>query len=296
MSKIALVIIADDNVINKKYCHAVIKSFFEYNKWFTGDIVFFEDGVINKISEKNKIVLQSLYNKVIIKHINYDKYNDLFNQCVDKFVSPRFIHSYPKFEIFNLIEYDKILCIDSDIIFNDSIEELFNRNISLGVTSSMRYFMEDISLDYCYTSLKIIGNTTCDSGGFNGGVIYLGNKYFINKNIYNEIYQYINEYINSNNCIAFFEQDILNHFFSDKYSNNVTWLSPYYNVEIFDYKRFNMFTNYGKPLNNVVDFYSDKFDKVNMLLNKGKIIHYLQKYESLQDNTRVKKLYEQYIL
>lgn len=290
--KCGLVIIAEDNYINKGYAIRCLKSFLFNNPWFNGDIIFFTDNELNIISEENKEKLKSYYNKVIFKDVkNFsEKYNYLLTVSFYSAGSKRFLHSYARFEIFNLEGYDKILCVDADIVFNDNILDLFEKDIKFGCTSSLRYFDKDIPFDYIYDSYEYIENTYCDSGGFNAGLLYLGNKFFMNKNIYNQILNYINEYVSNNKRLTYFEQDILNDFFYNNYKNEVTWISPLYSISIFTWD--NTYDHNG----NIVNFLQYNNLRINEALDRGKVFHFMSKedLDTLLQNKKIKNIYNKY--
>ena len=292
--KIALVINCDNNYF--EYGLTAIKSFLFHNKWFNGDIVFFDDEEYFRISEDNINILKTIYKNVIIKKIDFSKYKFI----IEKFSNINnndgswqcFLKSYPKIEIFNLKEYDKILCIDGDILFVDNIKDLFKSSSSLGITSAMlfnHYYLEGYDL----SNLKFKRNDDLielDSGGFNAGVIYIGNNKFLNKDITNKIINYINDLLNSYDSttklygsknIKFFEQCILNYFFTENYNNEVTYIDPIYNTELcdIDYLRYEFISNRSN-------------DFLKYLYNNKKILHYLWMPDHIHNNCKNKFFYK----
>lgn len=281
--KIALVINADNNYINR-YTITTLKSFLFHNKWFNGDIIFFDDNTFFTISEDNKKTLKSIYNNIIFKTINFNKYKNIiekFNYIND--YNKNLLKAYPKFEIFNLYEYDKILCIDGDILFVDNIKELFFKDISLGVTSAMRYYvlknkLNDYIIDKYYKTDKY----------FNSGLIYIGNKFFLKQNITNLIISYTENLLNKydskttlydNKKMELFDQDILNYFLYEYYYNNFTYISPIYNVERNANNLYwlldNWFINDEKDLHSKRDIEFIKYMKY--VFYNAKIFHYILK-------------------
>ena len=302
-NKTALVIICDDKYLSNNYGFTCLKSFLYNNKWFNGDIIFFDDGEFFTISNDNKTKLKSLYNKIIFKKINFNTYKwliDLFSfNNIDFYQNYEFIHcikrnlkllkAYPKFEIFNLKEYDKILCIDADILFVDNVKELFNKDISFGVTSSLYYNSQNIKLQDIKDINSFRKNNDLiefDSGGFNSGVIYIGNKNLLNGNITNEILEFCKEkQLNINNKkypVYFFDQCIFNYFFTEKYNDFVTFISPIYNMCI---AKFTIFNSVDEEC--LSDFYKE-------LKEHSKIWHFLYKPLQLNKNHYYKKVWNNY--
>ena len=292
--KIGLVIVGEDNYINQDYVITLIKSFLYHNKWFDGDIIFFEDDYYNKISESNKERLKLYYDKIIYKKVDaYGIYHKFLDDYSDRIFEKKYIHAYPKMEVFNLEEYDKILCIDGDIIVNDNLYDLFIQNIDFGATSSLRYFYEDIPLSYENESFRLSGEYMADSNGFNSGVMYFGTKKFLSKSIYKEFILYLNNNIQYFEDVGLFDQDFLNYFFRNKYEEYITWLPPFYNVGIYKLQ-FDYYVN-DRNIKDELDFIKeDLCDKGNELLDNAKIVHYLYKYNDIPHNNKASKIYEKY--
>lgn len=247
--KLGIVINADECYINK-YTITMIKSFLIHNKWFDGDFIFFDDKKFFTISDENKILLKNIYKNIIFKDIDYSKYEYIINSF--RYINDNnayFLKGIPKFEIFSLIEYDKILCIDGDMLFVNSIEDLFKKNISFGGVST------EINEFY-----------------INCGLIYLGNKDFINEEITNLLIEFTKDLINNydkdtglyNYCfVNFFEQDIFNIFFNMHFKDKCQSLNFQYNFLLCP----EMFND-----NNI------KYDDYEIFTNV-KIFHYLYKPE-----------------
>lgn len=294
--KLALIINCDDNYFD--YGLTAIKSFLFHNKWFNGDIIFFNDNEYFKISEENINKVKLIYKNVIVKNIDYNKYKYIIKKFVkinknDGFWQT-FPKAYPKFEIFNFKEYDKILCIDGDILFVDNIKDLFEQDISLGLTSSLllnKYYLEGYNIN----NLKFKRNNDLidfDSGGFNSGVIYIGNNKFLNKNITDKIINYINNLLKLYNentklfgtkIIKYFDQCILSYFFTENFNDEVNYINPIYNTELCDID----YLNYEFISNRSNDF-------LKYLYKNKKILHYLWLPEDI-NNYKNKFFYKLWI-
>jgi len=285
--RLALVVAADDNYI--VYAITTIKSFLFHNRWFDGDIITFDDGKIFTISEKNRERLRSIYKKVVIRNIDYSKYDDVFKEVIKaEKNSGRFIKSYTKFEIFNFLkDYDKILCVDADVLFVDNVKDLFMQDIAFGVTSSMlaNYYLVTENKEYKHFKKndKLIN---IDSGGFNAGVMYIGDTSLLNFNtdsIIGFTYEMLSNYEENDFCIMFFDQCILNYFFDCRFREQVTLISPAYNLVVG-----NMPSNKYKLLD------STDSDFLKNLFVNSKIFHFVMKPEFLNANGKLFSMWNFY--
>lgn len=103
---------------------------------------------------------------------------------------------------------DKVLYLDSDIIVNGSLKELFD----IGINGYYALVVKDLYLDIYKEHKELIGmgnNRTY----FNSGVVLFNNKLCIDNNISQEFYSY---FLNNFSKLKFIDQDILNHCFIDK--------------------------------------------------------------------------------
>ena len=297
--KIALIICADDGYINNGYAITTIKSFLFHNRWFTGDIIFFDDNEFFKISNKNKSLLKSYYNNVVFKELDLSKYKTIIDYFKNDNQNTKFIKAYPKFEIFDIKGYDKILCVDGDILFIDNIKDLFCKDITIGVTSSLLYnfysnlFKKnfyDIQNNTNYFANNLFYKNDLlkdwDSGGFNSGVIYIGNVSKLPKiNISKLIIQYITNFIKENNKeILFFDQCILSYIFDKSILGKLTTIiNPIYNTIIYDNQMIDylLLNNFGSKF--LIEVYKH-----------SKILHFLSKPNSIDDNNYFKKIWNFY--
>ena len=95
-----------------------IKSFLHFNPWFVYDIVVFDAG----ISRENKAYMKTFYPKIIFERIDKKAYSDIRMEKTD----PKLRKTYYTLEVFRLIQYERIVFMDMDIIVQGDIRELFN--------------------------------------------------------------------------------------------------------------------------------------------------------------------------
>ncbi|ADG70799.1 glycosyltransferase family 8 protein [Brachyspira murdochii] len=103
---------------------------------------------------------------------------------------------------------DKVLYLDSDIIVNGSLKELFDIDINGYYALAVKDLYVDIYKEH--KELIEIGNNRIY---FNAGVVLFNNKSCIDNNISQKFYSYFTE---NKNKLKFHDQDILNHCFIDK--------------------------------------------------------------------------------
>lgn len=168
--------------------------------------------ITNDISDENKMMIERLKEiktfKIKYYTPNIDKYNKWFEKInYQRHYAPSIFF---RLDIPNLIiNIDKVLYLDCDIIVNSSLSELFNMDISeyfaiavedTGDLNFLKKYKTKIGLEDKYKY-------------FNAGVLLLNNKLYIEKNINLECENYFNKYCNIIECA---DQDILNYLFRDK--------------------------------------------------------------------------------
>ena len=96
-------------------------SFLKYNSWFNGEIII----ICNELSDRNRNYLKSLYDKVTFFSVSnriLARIDELTKVFPD--FSPKQARFY-SLETFHLRNYKRVLFLDSDLLFRDSIEDLF---------------------------------------------------------------------------------------------------------------------------------------------------------------------------
>ena len=125
----------------------------------------------------------------VLKKVNYDvDYND--------FVQPYFKNTFDKLSVFNLIEYEKIVYLDLDLLILENIDELFDYN---GLS---------MAKDYPFSEL------------FNSGVMVIEP----NKNDYDGLIKNMKEKMKNKDHTS--DQNIINEYFND----NINILPQAYNL------------------------------------------------------------------
>lgn len=123
------------------------------------------------LSNKNKLKLKTLYNNIILKPIVNGDYEEIMKNVNGVTVSS-LLKCYYKYELFKNQNYDTVIWVDSDIIFNESIEELF----------------ADETVDFCWCEDKVsLGKNIY----FNTGFFFFRNNDNIKNNIfYNGLFDF----------------------------------------------------------------------------------------------------------
>ncbi|TXJ43950.1 glycosyltransferase family 8 protein [Brachyspira pilosicoli] len=103
---------------------------------------------------------------------------------------------------------DKVLYLDSDIIVNGSLKELF----SVDIDNYYALVIKDLYVDIYKEHKESIGIGK-DRQYFNSGVLLLNNKLCIEDNMPEKFYSFFEE---NKSKLKFIDQDILNHCFMDK--------------------------------------------------------------------------------
>ncbi|KAG4082926.1 nucleotide-diphospho-sugar transferase [Neocallimastix lanati (nom. inval.)] len=208
-------------IVNDKYVvgfETMLYSFYKHNNWFNGDILVIHDDKYSVLSNESKKGILSKFPNVKFLKINTLKY-DKVNM---KSISKRFIPPLIKFEIFGLIDYDKVLYLDSDTLVISNIYELFNRNENLICIAKHIYSVEN----------KEIWNNIFNGKRrteINNGVIFI-NKNMLDKKHVNGM---LNLTLKYNKSFPFYnglpDQDIMQVYFL-KNNIKVTLVSNIYNT------------------------------------------------------------------
>lgn len=105
-------------------CKTMLYSFLRHNKWFKEDIIiaYSEE---QPLSNENQEYIKELYDKIIFKKYDLTCYEKLFDHWNNK-IQNKYRPSILTLEIFGLVDYDRIIYIDSDMLILGSIQELIN--------------------------------------------------------------------------------------------------------------------------------------------------------------------------
>jgi lipopolysaccharide biosynthesis glycosyltransferase len=156
---------------------------------------------IRNILKKSNILLYEFNLKNIL--LNFNISENFSNYLVDK-------HYYGKFIIFKLIEYDKIVYLDTDLLIKENIDNLFKYD-----TKDKIYMTYDV--------LTSNTNLIFRKNDFNSGVIILEPS----NNTYEKCYQNLNDFENNKDNL-FTDQTILNLLNKNNHIN-VNYLDFKYN-------------------------------------------------------------------
>lgn len=145
----------------------LLKSFTKHNSLFSKNIDFV---LLTNDTEFFKDKIEGKFKNIVIKNIELENYKRIF----EKFNSGRLQFAFCKFDIFLLEEYDQIVFIDSDVLIQGSIAELFYKKEEFSAVS-------DFALSTIADRGPLRNNVT-----FNSGVMVVPHKY-LNKETYNNI-------------------------------------------------------------------------------------------------------------
>jgi lipopolysaccharide biosynthesis glycosyltransferase len=196
--------------------YVFINSFLENNPWFNGDLIIMYSDELSPLSDEKINELQLFYRKTIFKKIDTTgHYNDVINLFKSKISKNfhRFVPSVLTIETFNLIDYDKVLYLDSDMLVVNSLRDLYLIDHDIAVT-------RDTS---SYIRKAIIKKAGSDDVLLNGGFLLLSGSFMRSaqhvKNMLNLFPKLTNP--------KFLDQSLLNEYFKDF---DVLFLSSDYNL------------------------------------------------------------------
>lgn len=226
-------------IMNKKYDSKYIINIIAVN------ITLENTSILNKLIEENS--RKDIEIKIITKNNEY-----VYINSEHPYVTKSALLKFNIPEI--LIDYDKCLYLDSDIIILDDLEELFNIDVS-------NYYAAAVK-DYIATEVELDHNILGIDNYFNSGVMLLNLSILRRNNVLNLLIDYK---INKDRC-HFMDQDAFNYCFNNKvkfidlkynymityvtYDNNI--LSKFYNCNIDD-KIVILHVTSVKPWNNDVE-------------------------------------------
>ncbi len=237
------------------YLSVCLQSLVEYSSPNNNyDIIIFERG----ITQENKEILshQISCSNISLRFINpmpiisqYDlKFPSHYNlECYFRLTSPLILNNY-----------SKLIFTDVDLIFEEDIAKLYNKEIhnALGACQDLVYcsFLDTPELDitkYAKEELEL----TNPYKYFNTGVMLLNLEYFRNNNIPEKLLNMANERL-----YKILEQDILNKFFKE----NITYLEDAWNFPTMNPK-------YLEFMKNTQEEYQDRY---NIARKNPNIIHW----------------------
>ena len=227
--KYAIYTLCDDNFVEPT--SVMLYSFLTNNKWFNGDIVILYDS----LSYKNKLKLKTLYDNIIFKEIVDDDYEEIMTS-VKGVTATNLLKCYYKYELFKNQNYDTVIWVDGDIIFNESVEELF----------------ADETVDFCWCEDKM---ALGENNYFNTGFFFFRNNDNVKNNIfYNSLFDFTKDIKN----VTFKNEKTYSGLFADQ--DVLNELVPLYFNKIKEAPA--LIYNFPQQVNNID------------LVHQSKIIHY----------------------
>ena len=204
------------------------------------NINIFKEFVENEIGNINIIKFDEDINLPInIDHITKETYYRLFAPYI--------------------IDVDRILYLDCDLIINGSIDAFYNSNLDNNIIGAINNFDSD---SYLYNERLGLAK---DNNYINAGVLLIDVKKYKKYITKEEIIKYIN---NNLDILDYQDQDVINYLFHD-------------NIKIYDYK-------YNYQITQILDGY----EEYGM-----NIVHYCNKYKPWNDDfINFKKAYDYYNL
>jgi len=193
--KKAIVTLLDDNFIVG--FEGFWKSFIYHNKWFLKsdiDLIILDNG----LSEQSKNIVKKYNSKAIFRKIKYERYHKVnMKRTHDKLKA-----TYYKLDIFGILEYDRLIFIDSDVTVLGSIREILECSKDFAACKSYNARLDRL-------------NNSINSG------VFVVNKKYIQKHIYHNLIKIATRGHNMP------DQKTINIFFG----NVMQYLSKGYNVE-----------------------------------------------------------------
>jgi len=101
----------------------LIHSFLRTNPWFRGDVVIIHD----ELSQEHMERFSALHEQLTFMQVSQELKSSLGNFKSQHPTIMGRLAQFFNFEIFRLQKYEKLLFCDSDMLFLDSVEELFGR-------------------------------------------------------------------------------------------------------------------------------------------------------------------------
>lgn len=130
------------------------------------------------------------YLKIQWKKVDTIEFNEKVNNIYKKLIidGKSYWHNcFTKFQIFNQIEFDKIIFFDADIIILKNIDFLFNYNDKLILTENLKLYQQPIEYKNKMININIIGQK--NKNKFNSGFMIVKPS----KDFFNQIINFINE-------------------------------------------------------------------------------------------------------
>lgn len=238
----------------------LIFSFLSNNSWFNGDIVVIcDDGLYCNLSKTNRKKLKKIYNNISFLEVNHNNYMQIFDYLLNNNIcEKKFLSCFYKYEIFKKTGYKKKVYLDSDIIINGDIKELFNNPASFATCLDVKFEAPIIDENRI---LHLRKRNDIDYY-FNGGVYVVDdsfNEKYSFERIYNETLSIGTEKLSDKRISGhgkYADQDFLNIIFHNEDVSlfpsilyNCNPIIGNANVELFNKSKIQHFYGWYKPWN-----------------------------------------------
>ena len=177
-------------------CEVLLYSIKQNNPGLDFDFIVFTDGGIPDYILKS---LKTIHPKVFFKIVKSERY---------KIITPHpriGITSYFIFEVFSLTEYDRVICLDSDLLCLKGLS---------GLMQATSDFAASLNVGNTLYAERLLGSKR---PVFNSGVISIGKKY-LSESVTSELIQLAAKEVGKDDpsIARFADQRVLNYFFKDK--------------------------------------------------------------------------------
>lgn len=208
------------------FMQVAIRSLFVNHIEETIDLHIITDGLSRQVVQQlEELTKQSINHKISIHNIDPSKYGDV-NGCGDGMRFPK--ATCFRFEIPKIINnYEKVIYLDTDVIVETSLSDLYNLNMEgFGVAAVRNCGERTTQSEYIFSKLNFKSQQY-----FNAGVLLMNLIYFREQHIVEQSIEYIS---NPNNPNKFPDQDALNVILRGK----VKYIPAKYNLQGHHFWRF----------------------------------------------------------
>ena len=209
--KIAIATITDEHFI--KGTMVLLYSFLQKNSWFKGDIILISDSLL--LEHKKQL---SSFPNVKFKKIGEELLKRLEMLCA-YFPNYKSIHRrFFSIEAFNLVEYEKVLYLDSDILCCASAEDFFSqKEYPLIAAPDFQYYLNKLREKETFIPVEQTNKHQSNTFKkvFNSGVMLVNNR-LLEEATYIELLKLLTPIFYKNLQTSHTDQFLLNHFFEGK--------------------------------------------------------------------------------
>jgi lipopolysaccharide biosynthesis glycosyltransferase len=195
--KLGLVTVLNDSYLTGYL--VTVNSMIRNTPNFDYDIIIYDWG---ELSEKSKEIIKKFYSRVIFKDVDKKLYE---NHEFDEYYRKWTYNCNYRFDIFTLVEYDKIIFFDCDIIFQNDLRDL------------LKY---DVDFAACPLDKERVKQTDSNSC-FDGGLMVIGKK-FLTEKTRTELIEEANK-----------PPPIIDGFKADKWLSDEPILNNYFKNDVF---------------------------------------------------------------